>query len=71
MENIKLFTVRIDTINNEIYMFEVTEEELAYLYDAIKIKYGFWCFTDYECYFERLINLNNVINITVMDSQED
>ena len=71
MENIKLFTVRIDTINNEIYMFEVTEEELAYLYEAIKIKYGFWCFTDYEHYFERLINLNNVVNITIMDSQED
>lgn len=71
MENIKLFTVVVETINDDRYRFEVTEEELAYLYDAIKTKYGFWCFTDYEHYFERLINLNNVINITIMDSQED
>lgn len=71
MENIKLFTVVIETINDDRYRFEVTEEELMYLHDAIKTKYGFWCFTDCEHYFERLINLDNVINITIMDSQED
>lgn len=71
MENIKLFTVVIDTINDDRYRFVVTEQELAYLRDAIKTKYGFWCFTDCEYYFEKMINLDNVINITIMDSQED